>query len=159
MNSNSSMAVTSAMVRPAKITDIPAMMKIANSAITAAQWTEDQYLAIFADGSISRLDLVVEQESVLKGFLVARGLSGEWEIENIVVSIGERRRGLATVLLKELIRIVQESAPATIYLEVRESNSTARSFYEKHGFQQNGRRIDYYHEPRETALLYRISLN
>ena len=44
-----------------------------------------------------------------------------------------------------------------VYLEVRESNHTARQLYEKSGFHLDNRRRAYYHLPEEDALVYRYS--
>jgi ribosomal-protein-alanine N-acetyltransferase len=40
-----------------------------------------------------------------------------------------------------------------IFLEVRESNLGARRFYEQRGFAVTGRRLRYYRQPDEDALL------
>jgi len=40
-----------------------------------------------------------------------------------------------------------------VFLEVRESNLPAISFYEKHRFIKNGRRPAYYQHPTEAAVL------
>jgi len=45
-----------------------------------------------------------------------------------------------------------------VLLEVRESNLAARKLYEKLGFSEEGRRSNYYHEPREDAMLLRTSI-
>jgi ribosomal-protein-alanine N-acetyltransferase len=44
-----------------------------------------------------------------------------------------------------------------VFLEVRESNSAARTLYEKAGFEATGLRKSYYANPVEDAVLYRRS--
>ncbi len=44
-------------------------------------------------------------------------------------------------------------ASRKIFLEVRESNEAARSFYARMGFTEAGRRRDYYREPAEDAFV------
>lgn len=56
-----------------------------------------------------------------------------------------------------------EIAPAVrrveaIYLEVRESNHPAIAFYEKLGFEAVNRIKDYYHRPKEDALMMKRAL-
>jgi ribosomal-protein-alanine N-acetyltransferase len=46
----------------------------------------------------------------------------------------------------------------SVFLEVRESNTAARTLYERAGFEQSGRRESYYTNPPEDAILYRFTL-
>ena len=46
-----------------------------------------------------------------------------------------------------------EEKLAFLTLEVRPSNGAAVALYRKHGFQEAGRRRDYYENPQEDALL------
>ncbi len=148
--------VSTAIVRKASITDVPAMIKIARATPTASQWSEAQYFELFAPNSPNRLALVIEQESSLLGFLVARCSREEYEIENIAVSAAQQRQGLGTKLLKEFMRIVGEILPTKVFVEVRESNMVACALYSKLGFKQIGERKNYYRDPEESALLYQI---
>jgi ribosomal-protein-alanine N-acetyltransferase len=163
-------------VRLATVADIPALMELERRCETAAHWSEAQYrsaLPACGAGLTSRLILVLDhgvddeehglkQASslgmVLAGFLVARHLGPEWELENIVVALGARRQGVATLLLEELLRRARGVGSESVHLEVRESNREARAFYEKYGFQKTARRRGYYTGPGEDAVVYRRSL-
>ena len=90
-----------------------------------------------------------------KGFLVAHHVAAEWELENIVVSAKSRQKGIGGHLLEALFSRARETNSEELFLEVRESNTAARSFYERHGFQQVGSRKSYYNAPSEDAILYR----
>ncbi len=92
------------------------------------------------------------------GFLVARHLAPEWELENLVVAPTARRQGLGKRLVHALLARAHETKSHSVFLEVRESNAAARSLYEKTDFAQTGRRKAYYKDPAEDALLYRFSL-
>ena len=89
---------------------------------------------------------------------MARHLAPEWELENIVVAPAARRTGLGKRLLNALLSQARETNSAAVFLEVRESNTAARSLYEKTGFQLTGRRKAYYTNPQEDAVLYRLTL-
>lgn len=93
-------------------------------------------------------------QGMLVAFLVARRVSGEWELENIAVSREFRRRGIGMQLLDALLALVQETKGDAVLLEVRESNMVARQLYEKSGFRETGRRRNYYADPVEDAVLY-----
>ena len=113
----------------------------------------------------SRNMLVEELQNDCAAFLVAlddedhvAGYAGllvvldEGYIDNVAVRPDCRRQGIGDRLLEVFCRFGQ--APlAFLTLEVRPSNAAAVALYEKHGFQEAGRRKDYYTDPTEDALL------
>jgi len=143
-------------IRPATTADIPAIMALEKHAATASHWSEEQYQAAVSPAGPARMALVVEEQETVKGFLVARAVDREWEIENIAVAGAARRRGLGTRLLGEFLDIVSAQNAEAVFLEVRESNLAARQLYEKWAFVESGRRPGYYREPEEDAILYRF---
>ena len=84
--------------------------------------------------------------------------SGECELENIAVGPSLPRKGAGTQLIQCLIAAARKRSVHSIHLEVRESNSAARTFYEKCGFANTGRRPKYYSDPQEEAVLYSLHL-
>jgi [ribosomal protein S18]-alanine N-acetyltransferase len=150
---------TKELIRAGNIGDVAAIMELASAAKTAAQWTEQQYRQIFSGNMPERRALVMECDSRMLGFLVARASEEEWELENILISPQEQRRGLGFQLLKECLRIAHGSGALHMYLEVRESNRPARFLYEKCGFLEAGRRKRYYRDPEEDAILYTHQLD
>ena len=92
-------------------------------------------------------------QSQVAGFIVAQNVGSEWEIENLVVDAGNRRSGLATHLLRQLLCLALNQSAKAVALEVRESNQAARHFYANFGFRESGRRKGYYREPEEAAVL------
>jgi len=145
------------LIRPATPADIPAMMRLVNHSATAAHWSRAQYDRLLSEGTPRRVALVIEEEAILQGFLVAHEVAGEWEIENIAVAGAARRRGLGTRLLGEFVKLVQAEGASAVFLEVRESNRAARLLYEKWAFEESGRRSSYYAQPQEDAIIYRLS--
>ncbi|HXP43141.1 MAG TPA: ribosomal protein S18-alanine N-acetyltransferase [Candidatus Acidoferrales bacterium] len=91
-------------------------------------------------------------------FLVAHGIDQEWELENIVVAEESRRHGIGARLINELIDLARANHGRRMFLEVRESNYVARALYRKMGFRETGSRVDYYSDPSEDAIVYRLSL-
>lgn len=143
-------------IRSAASADLPAMMSLEKHPATAAHWTAQQYEALFRGHSPERRALIIEDESGLQGFVIARVVDREWEIENIAVAGPARRRGLGTRLLGELLDQARGRGADAVFLEVRESNRAARALYEKWAFLESGRRPGYYKDPEEDALLYRL---
>jgi [ribosomal protein S18]-alanine N-acetyltransferase len=143
-------------IRAAASADLPAMMFLGKHAATAAHWSAQQYEALFRDARPERTALIIEDESGLQGFVIARAVDREWEIENIAVAGPARRRGLGTRLLGELLDLARGRSADAVFLEVRESNHAARMLYEKWAFLESGRRRGYYKDPEEDAILYRL---
>lgn len=168
-------------VRPAIPEDIPHLIEVERLSDTAAHWSEEQYRqAIARVGDLpERLVLVAESGGPLRtgvetpalspqktrrqgrgtppipvAFLVARHVEREWELENIVVGSEFRGQGIGTLLIDALLAHVQATNGSVVFLEVRESNTAARSLYEKAGFRESGRRRLYYSDPAEDAIVY-----
>jgi len=157
------------------------MMALEKHAVTAAHWPRTHYEEILAPGvepppqglkprssttrptsvapasSPRRLALVLEEETAVQGFLVARVVDCEWELENIAIAGRARRRGLGTRLLGEFLNLARGQGAQSVFLEVREGNRSARALYEKWAFEESGRRSRYYHDPEEDAVVYRLS--
>jgi len=145
--------------RPATVADIPAMLELERQAATAAHWSREQYDQLFNAQELRRVALLIETEDgEPRGFLVARSLDGEWEIENVVVTEAFQRRGLGTQLLDELLEQARAARARSVFLEVRESNRAARTLYAKRGFAVRGCRRNYYQNPPEDGLVYRLDL-
>lgn len=157
-------------VRKATVDDIRSMMDLAGESATAAHWTEQQYrdlispgakvhrLAIVAEGSPEPVSDSAAPTQGFFGFLIARFLTPECELENIAVSPVVRRRGIGRQLLDVLKLAASETNCESVFLEVRESNKAARAFYESVGFKSDGRRKTYYSNPSEDAILYRLAI-
>jgi ribosomal-protein-alanine N-acetyltransferase len=144
-------------VREGTREDIPRLLEIAQESSSAAQWSQTQYEHLFAPEVVQESCLLVaEVDGALVGFLVGRGLEGDWEIENIAVTSQWRRQGVGTELLKGFL-VRSQKAAKTVHLEVRESNRAAQELYKKSGFVQIGRRKSYYSAPPEDAILLRFS--
>jgi ribosomal-protein-alanine N-acetyltransferase len=145
-------------VRCATPADICHIVEISLQVRTAASWSEQQYKDILGDHNTSRIVLVIEQNAGIKGFLVARSIGDEREMENLVIATSAQRRGLGRCLLEKFLHLSQQQGAQSIFLEVRESNLAARNLYEACGFRQSGRRHHYYNQSQEDALLYWFSI-
>ena len=158
-------------IRPATAADIPVLQRLASESPGAAQWSPAHYEGLFEPSSPARVVLVIEDgvsvdkpstinncspQSEIRGFLIARGVANEWEIENIAVAPIARRRGIGGRLLREALCRAKNAGVEAVFLEVRASNLGARALYEKCGFRETGRRVAYYQQPMEDAVAYRL---
>lgn len=80
--------------------------------------------------------------------------AGETHLTNIAVAPDHRRQGIADRILESLYQKARASNSDAVFLEVRSSNESAMKLYESHGFQELYRRKNYYHDPREDAVVY-----
>ncbi len=87
------------------------------------------------------------------------GYAGLWavcdegHITTIAVEPPQRRRGVGELLLNGLIDLGFEMGVEVLTLEVRVSNIAAQRLYAKYGFEEAGRRIRYYTDNGEDALI------
>jgi ribosomal-protein-alanine N-acetyltransferase len=137
-------------IRSATLTDLPAILTLEQQAASAAHWPAEEYEKLVKTGVV----LAAERADKLYGFVCAKAVAGEWEIENVVVATEVLRQGIADRLMRALIEQAEKGAASSILMEVRESNRPARRLYEKHAFREVGRRRNYYDNPLEDAILY-----
>ena len=115
----------------------------------------------------SRRMLAEELENQCAAFLVAEdGVSGkvlgyagllvmadEGYITNVAVFPEYRRSGVAAKLIEVFENFARGNRLAFLTLEVRPSNAAAIALYRRFGFQEVGRRKNYYDLPKEDALI------
>ena len=142
-------------IRPATPDDIPAILSLERACSTAAHWKELEYSLVFDPGATPRMLLVAEDEGV-RGFIMVRTLGPEWEIENVAVAPESRGRGIGSALVSAVLERARLQLVDSIFLEVRASNAAARALYSRAGFEEAGQRPDYYSNPEEDAVLYRL---
>lgn len=152
-------AASSVRIRPASVADIRGMIALERQSPSAAHWPEPTYARIFSADSATRIALVVQdRDRSVRGFIIARVVGEEVEIENIVVDRKRRNQGLGTKLVENIVERSGSRNASRLFLEVRESNPGARALYEKCGFVLSGRRRAYYSSPSEDAVLYTRTL-
>ena len=105
--------------------------------------------------NILSLWLVALHDGEVIGYVGAQIVPDEADMMNIAVSSAHRRKGIARMLILELLDRLQVQGVRSLSLEVRVSNLAAISLYEGLGFTQVGRRPGYYKMPKEDALILR----
>lgn len=115
----------------------------------------------------SRKMLAEELENQCAAFLVAEdsvsgrvlGYAGlmvvadEGYITNVAVFPEYRRQGIAAQILQVFLQFAEANQLAFLTLEVRPSNAAAIALYQNFGFEEVGRRKNYYDLPKEDALI------
>lgn len=101
-----------------------------------------------------------EVDDEIQGYGVMSVAAGESHILNLTVNPHAQRRGIGRKLMQHFLQLAGRHGAETVMLEVRPSNRAAIKLYEKLGFNEAGRRSNYYpaQEGREDALLLALSL-
>ena len=128
---------------------------------TAAQltpWSRNHFLDCL--GNPHYLCQVLEVAGQPVAFLVLSRILDETHVLNIAVAPARQRQGLARTLLENAIVAAQRDAMSVIYLEVRESNHSARALYQSLDFTVSGTRKNYYRrgDGHEDAVLMQCLL-
>ncbi len=144
-----------ALVRSFDPRDASRVAEILRSSPEAAEWSVKSLEQLDQRGE---LGWVVENDGGVTGFLVARAIADEAEVLNLCIDPAKRRIGNATALVRVALSELRRLRVRMLFLEVRETNSAAISFYEKHGFVRDGCRPAYYQNPTEAAVLMRREL-
>lgn len=87
------------------------------------------------------------------GYLLLMRAADEGEILRIAVSPAYKRRGVADAMMRALEIWSCSHGIRSVYLEVRADNDPAIALYRKNGFQVQGIRKRYYHDPVCDAVI------
>ncbi len=95
--------------------------------------------------------LAAVEGSRVVGYLILSRFDRAWHLMNIAVAPEQRRRGVASQLIREALDRIDADDPVT--LEVRPTNRSAIGLYEGLGFRSYGLRKGYYPDNGEDALI------
>ena len=136
-------------IRRAVESDIPAIARI-ECLCFSSPWSEQSIKESFE--SDSNRFYIAENKGEIEGYLGLFVSIDMCDILNIAVLPEYRRQGVAKALVSFVIEGYKDKIGG-LTLEVRPSNVPALALYEGFGFEQVGRRKDYYRNPTEDALL------
>ena len=100
-------------------------------------WSENEYKNLLATDTIRFF-------YVENGFLVGRLVSSDAEILNVIVHPKYRRLGKARYLIGKFEKEAKNVGSSRCFLEVAESNSSAKKLYNALGYLKVGQRNNYY---------------
>ena len=113
-------------------------------------WSEETILDAYMKGT--KFFVAVKGEKVL-GYIGISCVLDEGYIANIAVYPEYRKCGVGTALIERVFSLASDISLSFVSLEVRVSNTAAISLYEKLGFKEEGRRPNFYSNPKEDALI------
>ena len=138
-------------IRNMEIRDIPQVLALQN-ALAFQEWNEHVFESeIKAPYGYS---IVYEEGNEILGYAVFHLMGEDSELLSIAVSESAQCKGIGGKLLESGLARLDLDKQDCCFLEVRENNTKARRFYEKHRFTLFGIRKKYYSDG-ENAALYR----
>jgi len=97
--------------------------------------------------------------SRVAGYIIFWIVEDLLELHKIVSSENYKKKGIGKKLFLFMMEIAKQKKVKEVFLEVRKSNTEAIKFYESFHFQLVDTRKDYYQEPMEDALVYRLTFD
>jgi ribosomal-protein-alanine N-acetyltransferase len=146
-------------LRPMQPPDLPAVLAIEETVFGDDAWPRSFFERDLANEHATYvvLELIGDDPEPPRHELA--GYAGYWQLDdeanlmNIAVAPDWQGRGLGEYLLLETLGRMQEGGATVCTLEVRVSNVHAQALYRKLGFQVEGRRLRYYQDNGEDALM------
>ncbi len=136
--------------------DIPQAVEIEKICFSEP-WSEGSYRSCFAgDGTQSWFYAAVREQEPerLLGIIGLTRMGDDGEISNVAVCPGNRRNGIARMLLKRVLEDGKDRIGLQDFtLEVRAGNEAAIRLYESEGFRNEGVRPGFYRNPAEDAWI------
>ena len=141
----------------ANIDEIDDILQIEHSSFTDP-WSKSSFEEAINSDNITVYSVTNDNGNMV-GFSCLLMIDYDAEILNIAGARNSRNQGIGTLLATHMINICRSNGVEDIFLEVRESNVSARALYVKLGFAEIGKRKKYYSNPTEDAILMKLSLN
>lgn len=159
--------------RPLVAADIPGVVEVEKTAhahpwkarhfddsLAAGHWARLLALSPRADGDPSHWAHAptTRDGHWLLGYLIAMPGVDEVHLLNVTVAPAHRRAGWGRWMLRALVDWAATQAATCLWLEVRDSNTAARTLYRSEGWVEVGRRRGYYPhtaQQREDAIVMR----
>jgi ribosomal-protein-alanine N-acetyltransferase len=114
-------------------------------------WSPSFFQKAMRDEKTHAIVALVDGDVV--GYAVFWVIGDYAEVGDIAVQRDRRGMGIGDRLLKDATAICRLLGVASLFLEVRESNTAARGLYRKNGFMEITRRKGYYSRPVENAIV------
>lgn len=102
-----------------------------DATIDASFVVKDYFVNMINDMNIL---LLYKEDNVSGGYIFARRVSNGYLIDGLYVDIDFRNRGIATKLIKEVIKLIRLEGDYEIFIKVMKKNKDACLLYKKLGF-------------------------
>jgi [ribosomal protein S18]-alanine N-acetyltransferase len=142
-------------VEPMRMGDVPAVLEIERLSFSSP-WPAYAFEQELTTNRLAHY-VVARSEGRVVGFAGIWLMVDEAHVTTFGVHPDHRRRGVGRRLLLRLAELAIGLGTARMTLEVRVSNEAAQALYRSFGFRVAGRRIAYYSDDGEDALVMTTS--
>ena len=148
------------LLRPMTLDDLDIVAELDRRAFGASGWSRRYFAGELTDSPISVFYVLVDRSERSERML---GYFGTWHVLEqlhlctFAVDPDRQGQGLGGLLLNCVLRLAQRLACEVVQLEVRESNTAARSLYQTRGFVEEDVRRNLYANPREDGVLMSLA--
>ena len=132
--------------------DVPEVAKIDRLSFTLP-WPEPAFHYEVTDNRAARCFVAETEDKRLAAMVVSWVIVDELHIATIATHPEFRRQGIGARILTTALKDGKEAGVVRAFLEVRAGNEAAQDMYRKFGFEATGRRVKYYKDNGEDAIL------
>lgn len=138
-------------IDPLRLCDLPDILRIEKLSFTTP-WSKQAFFSeLLENDRAYYLAAKVNDRTV--GYIGVWIIAGEGHITNVAVHPDYRGRGIGTQLLLAIEKLSLLKGATRMTLEVRPSNTVAKTLYQKLGYAVAGVRPRYYRDNNEDALI------
>ncbi|MBN2829328.1 MAG: ribosomal protein S18-alanine N-acetyltransferase [Candidatus Cloacimonetes bacterium] len=133
---------------------LPVILEIEKE-LFSEPWLEEYFKFEIEQGD--SLTAFHKETGEIVGYICGWAVLDEFSITNVGVAKRFQKQGIAERMLELLLSRKVSEGVVVFYLEVRESNLPAINLYRKTGFTTIGKRLKYYRNPVEDAIVMKYT--
>lgn len=141
------------LLRPMTVADVDAVASLDARAFGESGWSRRHFVGELTESPISIFYVLADAEDNLLGYFGTWHIVDQLQLCTFAVDPDRHGLGLGSVLLSCVIRLAQRLQCHLIQLEVRASNTAARTLYANRGFVEEAVRRNFYSKPTEDGIL------
>jgi ribosomal-protein-alanine N-acetyltransferase len=139
-------------IRKMTVQDVPVVAKIDQMSFSLP-WPEHSFHYEVSDNRVARCFVAETEDKRVAAMIVSWIVVDELHIATIATHPEFRRQGVGARILTAALKDASAAGVRRAFLEVRASNEAAQTMYRKFGFEITGRRLKYYKDNGEDAIL------
>jgi [ribosomal protein S18]-alanine N-acetyltransferase len=143
------------LIRKMTVEDVPVAAQLDRMSFTLP-WPEHAFTYEVRDNFAARCFVAETEDRKVVGMVVSWVILDELHIATIAVHPDYRRQGIGELILTKALQDGYEAGTRHALLEVRAGNEAAQNLYRKFGFKAVGKRLKYYKDNGEDAVLMNL---
>lgn len=145
-------------LRRMRTADLDILLPHEQAMFGTESWSRSSYLDELSDTELRHYLVAEDADGNVLGSAGLLSIAETAQILTVGVLPAARRRGVARMLVRELVAEARRRKAEEVLLEVRVDNEAARLLYENEGFVTIGSRRGYYDHGRVDAAVMRYEL-